>query len=125
MFIKVKGIDMSRNFKLTNMIRYLLLFAIPIIFIPNSYGATTNLGLINQLTYVKSLLSQIGPILSAILFILAGIFYALGQLMTPDKKAIFHSTAINLIMGAVIVAILSFTSTALATASTHLLNYTK
>ena len=125
MFIKVKGITMSRNFKLSNMIKYLLLLTILILFIPNSYGASANLGLINQLTYIKSLLSQIGPILSAVLFILAGIFYALGQLMTPDKKAIFHSTAINLIMGAVIVAILSFTSTALATASTHLLNYTK
>ncbi|ASI13996.1 multipass membrane protein [Candidatus Mancarchaeum acidiphilum] len=83
---------------------------------------SSTIGIVSQLGYVRGLLSQIGPLLSAVLFILAGIFYAVGQLMTPEKKASFHTTAINLIIGAIIVAVLSFTSTTLATASTHFLS---
>ena len=75
-----------------------------------------------QLGQVKSLLTQIGPALSAVLFIVAGVFYAIGQLLPPDKKAQFHSTAVNVIIGAIVIAVLSFASTSLATASTHLLS---
>ncbi len=93
----------------------LALFAGPIAFLlTNSLAGT--LGSIQQI------LMQIGPILSGILFILAGIFYAVGQLMTPEKKAAFHTTSINIIIGAIIVAVLSVTSNTLALASTHLLS---
>jgi hypothetical protein len=78
-------------------------------------------GLLGTLVSIQQLLMQIGPILSAVLFIIAGIMYSLGQLMPPDKRAQFHSTSINIIIGAVIVAILSVTSNSLAIASTHLL----
>ena len=59
--------------------------------------------------------------LSAVLFIVAGIFYAVGQLLPPSKRAMFHATTIDVIMGAVIVAVLSVASNGLAIASTHLL----
>ncbi|MGC8572059.1 MAG: hypothetical protein ACP5RI_01730 [Candidatus Micrarchaeia archaeon] len=74
------------------------------------------------LSNVKSMLAQIGPALSAMLFIVAGIFYAFGQLLPPEKKAQFHTTAINVIIGAIVIAALSFASTSLATASTQLLS---
>ncbi len=78
-------------------------------------------GIIPTLNYIQQLLMEIGPLLSAVLFIIAGIFYAVGQLLTPEKKAIFHTTAINVIIGAIIVAVLSVASNSLAMASTHLL----
>ncbi len=78
-------------------------------------------GIISTLSYIQQLLMEVGPLLSAVLFIIAGIFYAVGQLLPPEKKAIFHTTSINVIIGAIIVAILSVTSNSLALASTHLL----
>lgn len=78
-------------------------------------------GVISTLSYIQQLLMEIGPLLSAVLFIVAGIFYAVGQLLPPDKKAIFHTTSINVIIGAIIVAVLSVASNSLALASTHLL----
>lgn len=91
-------------------------------------GTTTNAGFVNvslqlvtQLNTVKAVLAQAGPLLSAVLFTTAGIFYALGQIMPPDKRANFHSTSINIIIGAIVVGVLSVASTSLATASTHLL----
>ncbi len=116
--------------RIKNYISFLKVVTIPFILLTLLISTYSNaspannstIGVVSQLGYVKSLLSQIGPILSAVLFILAGIFYAIGQLMTPEKKASFHTTAINLIIGAIIVAVLSFTSTTLATASTHFLS---
>jgi membrane protein insertase Oxa1/YidC/SpoIIIJ len=125
---------MSKNLeeillKLKNTVVYFrnILLPIFIISILMSYSnanttSSNSIGLVYQLGYIKSVLTQIGPILSAVLFILAGVFYSLGQLLTPEKKATFHTTAINLIIGAIIVAILSFASTGLAVASTHLLS---
>ncbi len=81
-----------------------------------------SLQIVSELANIKAVLSQVGPILSAVMFIIAGIFYALGQIMPPDKKANFHSTAINIIIGAVVVGVLSVAATSFATASTHLLS---
>jgi hypothetical protein len=78
--------------------------------------------IISTLSNIKQILSQIGPMISAVLFIIAGIFYALGQLLPPEKKAQFHTTAINVIIGAIVIAVLSFTATSLTNASTHLLS---
>ena len=58
---------------------------------------------------------------SCLLFIIAGIFYALGQLFPSYQRASFHTTAIDIIIGAIIVAVLSFASNGFALASTHLL----
>ena len=80
------------------------------------------LTVLSELQYIRGVLYQVGPALSAVLFIIAGIFYAVGQMLPPDKRANFHTTAINIIIGAIIVAVLSFTSTSLAIASTHLLS---
>jgi hypothetical protein len=65
---------------------------------------------------------KVGPALSAMLFVVAGIFYAVGQMLPPDKRANFHTTAIYIIIGAVVVGVLSFASSSLAVASTHLLS---
>ncbi len=78
-------------------------------------------GVVSTLSYIQQLLMEIGPLLSAVLFIVAGIFYAVGQLLPPEKKAVFHTTSINVIIGAIIVAVLSVASNSLAIASTHLL----
>jgi hypothetical protein len=79
-------------------------------------------GLVAELNNVQLILTQVGPALSAVLFVLAGIFYAIGQMLPPDKKANFHTTAVNIIIGAIVVGVLSFASTSLAVASTHLLS---
>lgn len=83
-----------------------------------------SLDVISTLSFIQTLLMQIGPILSAILFIIAGIFYALGQLFPSYQRASFHTTAIDIIIGAIIVAVLSVASNGLALASTHLLSNT-
>lgn len=87
-----------------------------------SAAAYVPLDVMAQISYVKDVLSQAGPALSAVLFVLAGIFYAIGQILPPDKKANFHTTAINIMIGATVVGVLSVASTGLATASTHLLS---
>lgn len=80
------------------------------------------LDIISTLNYVQSLLTHIGPILSAILFIIAGIFYAIGQLFPSHQRASFHTTSGDLILGAIIVAVLSVAANSFALASTHLLS---
>lgn len=77
--------------------------------------------LVSELNNIQLILTQVGPALSAVLFIVAGIFYALGQMLPPEKKANFHTAAVNIIIGAIVVGVLSFASTSLALASTHLL----
>lgn len=110
---------------LQNAAKYILLplFAFALMF-GVAHGATVavNLQIVSELSSVKGILAQVGPILSAVLFIVAGVFYALGQVMPPDKRANFHSTAINIIIGAIVVGVLSVASTSLATASSHLLS---
>src|SRR5208283_2751936 len=85
-------------------------------------GGPYALQIVTTLGTIRVILAQAGPILSAVLFTIAGVFYALGQMMPPDKRANFHSTAVNIIIGAIVVGVLSVASTSLATASTHLLN---
>lgn len=86
-------------------------------------AATTSL--VSQLNNIQAILMQVGPALSAVLFVLAGIFYAIGQMLPPDKKANFHTAAVNIIIGAIVVGVLSVASTSLAIASTHLIgNFT-
>lgn len=87
-----------------------------------SSASAVSLDIMAQIGYVKGVLSQAGPALSATLFVLAGIFYAIGQVLPPDKKANFHTTAINIIIGAVVVGALSVASNTLALASSHLLS---
>lgn len=92
------------------------------VLLTRSVMAAPMLDVMAQISYVKDVLSQAGPALSAMLFVLAGIFYAIGQVLPPDKKANFHTTAINIMIGAVVVGVLSVASDGLATASTHLLS---
>jgi hypothetical protein len=87
-----------------------------------TYASAFTFDIIGTLSYVQKLLMQVGPILSALLFIIAGIFYALGQLFPSYQRASFHTTAIDIIIGAIIVAVLSFASNGFALASTHLLS---
>ena len=102
-------------------------FIVPVLFfsvfiIKTASAAPIDLNIVSQLSFVKFVLSQLGPAISAVMFVIAGIFYSLGQIMPPDKKAHFHTTAINIIIGAIVVGILSVASTTLASASSGLLN---
>jgi len=98
-------------------IMWLLLMLLP----ARSYAASFSFDIIGTLTNIQSLLAHLGPVLSAVLFIVAGIFYAIGQLFPATKRANFHATAIDILVGAIIVAVLSVASNGLALASTHLL----
>ena len=88
----------------------------------NAQAAGMVLQVTPMLSQVQAILSQIGPSLSAVLFIVAGVFYALGQVLPPEKKAQFHTTAVNVIIGALVIGALSVASTSLASASTHILS---
>jgi hypothetical protein len=98
--------------------------AIPmlVIIIASRSAAAGSTQILTTIEGLKDMLAQIGPALSAVLFIIAGIFYAIGQMLPPDKKANFHTAAVNIIIGAVVVGALSVASTSLALASTHLLS---
>jgi len=84
-------------------------------------GASGGSSLVSELSSIQATLMQVGPALSAVLFVLAGIFYAIDQMLPPEKKASFHTAAVNIIIGAIVVGVLSVASTSLAIASTHLL----
>ena len=94
------------------------------IFLKPAEGAMYVFDIIGTLSAIQNTLMHIGPMISAVLFILAGIFYSLGQLFPPSRKAKMHSTAIDIIVGAIVIAVLSVASTSLAVASTHLLSDT-
>jgi hypothetical protein len=106
------------------MLKYLLLLLLGVTtYARLNYAAGAQL--VSDLDQVKAVLSQLGPAMSAMLFIIAGIFYAVGQMMPPDKKAHFQAAAINIIIGAIVVGALSFASTSLALSSTQILtNFT-
>ena len=81
-----------------------------------------SLDILGTIQNIQLLLMQIGPAFSAMLFVLGGIFYAVGQLFPSYKRASLHTMAIDIIIGAVVVAVLSVASTNLAIASTHILS---
>lgn len=85
------------------------------------YMVAVNLDIISTLSYIQELLMHIGPLLSAILFIIAGIFYAIGQFFPAHQRASFHATAGDMVIGAIMVAVLSVASGGFAVASAHLL----
>ena len=87
-----------------------------------TYASAFTFDIIGTLSYIQTLLMHAGPLLSALLFIIAGIFYAIGQLFPSYQRASFHTTAIDIIIGAIIVAVLSVASNGFALASTHLLS---
>lgn len=92
-----------------------------LLFAGRAYASGFSLDIITTLTYVQNLLAHLGPMLSAILFIVAGMFYAIGQLLPAPKRAAFHTTTVDILMGAIIVAVLSVASNGFAIASTQLL----
>ena len=106
-----------------SFIRIPLLFAAALLAYRSAYAYTPQtLDIISTLNNIQGILMHIGPVLSAVLFVVAGIFYAIGQLFPGYKRANLHSASIDLIIGAIIVAVLSAASTGLAVASTHLLS---
>ena len=80
------------------------------------------LDIISTLSGVQALMMHIGPLLSAILFTLSGLLYAVGQLFPSHQRANFHTIASDMIMGAVVVGVLSVAANGFAIASTHLLS---
>ena len=92
----------------------------------NANAASLASGLVSlqittQLGGISATLTAIATALAVALFILAGIFYAIGQIMPPDKKATYHTTCVNILIGAVVLSALSFAATGLANTSAHLL----
>ncbi len=81
-----------------------------------------SLDILGTIQNIQLLLMQVGPAFSAMLFVLGGIFYAVGQLFPSYKRASLHTMAIDIIIGAIVVAVLSVASTNLAIASTHILS---
>jgi hypothetical protein len=81
-----------------------------------------SLDILGTLNSIQQILMQVGPALSAVLFIVAGVFYALGQLFPSYKRATLHTMAIDMIVGAIIVAVLSVAANSFALASTHLIS---
>lgn len=98
-----------------------MVWLVLLLLVGRTYALGVSFDIISTLTYVQTLLAHLGPLLSAVLFILAGMFYAIGQLLPPTKRAAFHATTVDILMGAIIVAVLSVASNGLAIASTHLL----
>ncbi len=92
-----------------------------VLFSSKANAATVSFEIIATLTSIQDVLARVGPVMSAILFIVAGIFYAIGQMLPATKRATYHSTAIDILIGAIIVAVLSVASSSLALASTRLL----
>ena|SRR5271157_1156436 len=92
-----------------------------LLFAGKAYATGFSLDIITTLSYVQNLLAHLGPMLSAVLFIVAGMFYAIGQLLPATKRAAFHTTTVDILMGAIIVAVLSVASNGFAIASTQLL----
>jgi hypothetical protein len=117
----------TRMLRRFNLIKYMVIPAVlfSIYLSHSTYAALLAVNIpafqiMNELSGIKGILSQIGPILSAMLFVLAGIFYALGQMLPPDRRANFHTTATNMVIGGVVVGVLSVSATSLALAATHL-----
>jgi hypothetical protein len=107
------------------LLRVSLRYILPVLILSLGYvhySYASGAQILSDLNNVKSVLGQVGPALSAMLFVVAGVFYAVGQMLPPDKKANFHTAAINIIIGAIVVGILSFASTSLALASSHVLS---
>lgn len=65
------------------------------------------------LSDTKNSIIEIGPLLGSILFATAGIIYALAQFMPFDKKAKMITVAVNLVIGAVVVIVLTIGSDSL------------
>ncbi|MGA3020879.1 MAG: hypothetical protein ABSD68_02940 [Candidatus Micrarchaeales archaeon] len=102
--------------------RYLKITLIALPLLSRKVSASAFLfDIISTLTNIQSILAHAGPVLSAVLFIIAGIFYAIGQLFPASRRANFHATSMDILIGAIIVAVLSVASNGLAMASTQLL----
>ena len=102
--------------------RYVKIAWIPLVlFTGKTFATAFSFDIVGTLSGVQTLLAHLGPVLSAVLFIVAGIFYAIAQLFPATKRANFHSTSIDILIGAIIVAVLSVASNGLALASSHLL----
>lgn len=92
------------------------------IFSRTTGASGVSLDIVGTLNSIQQILMHVGPALSAVLFIVAGIFYALGQLFPSYKRASLHTMAIDMIIGAIIVAVLSVTANSFALASTTLIS---
>ncbi len=71
-------------------------------------------GTVTFLQNLQATLQQIGPALSAILFVLAGIIYAFGQLQPADARGKYQAWSMGLIVGGFVVGALSIAAPTLA-----------
>ncbi len=111
------------NYAIVIAKRYLKITLIALPLLSRSVSASAfSLDIVSTLTNLQGILAHVGPLLSAVLFIIAGIFYAVGQLFPASRRANFHATSMDILVGAIIVAVLSVASNGLAMASTQLLS---
>ena len=81
----------------------------------NSTGSVTiGKGTVTFLQDLQATLQAIGPALSAILFVLAGIIYAFGQLQPAEVRGKYQAWAMGLVVGGFVVGALSVAAPTLA-----------
>jgi len=78
-------------------------------------------GTVTFLNSIKTTLQAIGPALSAIMFVLAGIIYAFGQLQPADARGKYQAWAMGLVVGGFVVGALSVAAPTLASIAGGLL----
>ena len=90
---------------------------------PATGTGTTTLGggTVNFLKSLQGTLQQVGPALSAIMFVLAGIIYAFGQLQPAEARGKYQAWAMGLIVGGFVVGALSVAAPTLASIAGGLL----
>ena len=61
------------------------------------------IGLETTITNIGSFLQSIAPTVSIILIILGGLTYGLAQMQPPESRGKWQTTAINLVIGGIII----------------------
>ena len=87
----------------------------------NDTGKGIGKGTVAFLYNLKDTLTAIGPALSAILFVLAGIIYAFGQLQPADARGKYQSWSMGLIVGGFVVGALALGADTLTGIAANLL----
>lgn len=87
----------------------------------NETGKGIGRGTVAFLYNLKDTLTAIGPALSAILFVLAGIIYAFGQLQPADARGKYQSWSMGLIVGGFVVGALALGADTLTNIAANLL----
>lgn len=103
-----------RSGKLVAVLIVLAALIAPVMAQGTGGNVTVGRGAVDFLTSMKGTLTEIGPILSAIMFVIAGIIYAFGQLQPAESRGRYQAWAMGLIVGGFVVGALSLGADLLA-----------